>query len=163
MTIRFVLFGNGVNRRRALASVRNQTVRVSQVIFTETLESYRDDSTSGWTVFLDDNDTIREDYVELLTTKYAGYDTVIPRMTDGKVVFPPIGTSSPGNDQNYTITDEIIYYIGGVTVPRSLTDLIIQTAKRGELATFYSLVRPGISLLSMSEAYLMNPCVDFWE
>ena len=45
----------------------------------------------GWTAFLDDDDSIREDYVELLLTKYSKYDIVIFRMVGGKTVFPPIG------------------------------------------------------------------------
>ena len=184
MTIRIILFGNGgVNRQRALSSIQHQTVRASKIIFTYTLESYRYEHFDGWTTYLNDNDTIREDYIELLTTRYADYDAVIFRMTDGKNVFPALGSEiltvecSPlfackiNGKQTFdslktlkhTVSDEVVYYIGGVTVPRSLSELIIKTAKHGELATFRNLIKGGISLLSYPKEYLMNPCVDFWE
>ena len=185
--VRFIVFGNSSNRQRALLSLQNQTINIADnVVLSDTLDTCHYGIWSGWTVYLNDNDTVREDYVELLTTRYAEYDVVVPRMTDGKNVFPALGSfnSLTGCPQifasklntctwlslstleNCTITDEYLYYIGGVTVPRTLSELIIKTAKGGENLTLCELLRggSGVSLFvyGVGVESFMSPCLEYW-
>lgn len=212
--VRFIIKATkATNLGRVITSLKNQTVQdfVVDVIFLKGSvpatfvgnEKYRAvadittlSSFYGWTSIVGEDDTIREDFVELLLERYSKHDIVIFRMTDGRLTYPKIGSNnliktnlknlsfasklkftnndfttlsnliSPGID--FAVTDEILYYIGGVQLPRTISELIISKATYNDLATFYRLVRggSGISLLTVdtsSVGKMMLPCVSYLE
>lgn len=212
--VRFIIKATkATNLGRVITSLKNQTVQdfvvdvislkggvPSTFVGNEKYRAVADITTlpsfSGWTSIVGENDTIREDFVELLLERYSKHDIVIFRMTDGRLTYPKIGSNnliktnlknlsfasklkftnndfttlsnliSPGID--FAVTDEILYYIGGVQLPRTISELIISKAAYNDLATFYRLIRggSGISLLSArpnTPSRLMSPCISYLE